>query len=385
MIRRLCILGSTGSIGQQALDVVSRLSRGNNPRFEIVGLAAGANAKLLASQIAEHQPNFASIQCQQSADELTSRLPELSFTQILSGDLGIHEMLERSKPDLVLNAIVGAAGLPPTLKTIELGIDLALANKESLVIGGHLVETALKVSQAKLIPVDSEHNALFQLIQGLSPDLITKMWITASGGALRDLPITAISKATPEMVLKHPNWAMGQRITVDSATLVNKAFEVIEAKWLFDLNWNQIEAIIHPQSLIHGLIELNDGSIHAHMGPPDMRIPIQHALSYPEPADMGFEKLDLTQSPLEFRAVEAARYPAYQIVVQSGQRGGSAPAVINAADEVAVDRFLRNEIPFGSIPEILQRVLDKHEILNDPSLDQLLESDRWARAEAQYC
>ena len=377
MSRRVLILGSTGSIGTQTLDVIRTLNQ-HEPRFDVVGLAAGSNLELLTEQVLEFEPGCAALHNANRLSELQSNLDQTGCT-LMSDAEGVLETIQTSEPDIIVNAIVGAAGLKPLLEALKLNIDVALANKESLVIAGELVQKTLRSSQSQLIPLDSEHNALFQLLDGRSPESIHKLIVTASGGALRDLPIDELPGVTPAQVLKHPNWEMGARITVDSATLVNKAFEVIEAKWLFGADWNQVEAVVHPQSTIHGIAELVDGALLAYMGSPDMKTPIQHALCYPEPPSHSFERLDWQSLDLQLKAIDHNRYPSFNLVIEAGQMGGTAPAVINAADEVAVDRFLEDDIAFPKIDGILRDVLEQHEVQKEPSLEDLLECDRWAR------
>jgi len=389
-IKRVIVLGSTGSIGTQTLDVVRALNASPESPFtiEVVGLAAGRNLPLLADQVRAFRPKGVAIARDGDLSALRRRLGDLADqTEIFAGPQGPNELLGTIPADLVVNGLVGAAGLRPTLAALERGIDVALANKESLVIGGPLVQRALQKGGARLLPIDSEHSALFQLLQGCPPNEVRRVVLTASGGALRDRPLERIPQATPEDVLKHPTWAMGARITVDSATLVNKAFEVIEAHWLFGIPWERIGVVVHPQSVVHALVELVDGSLLAHLGEPDMRVPIQYALTYPERAAHPWAPLRLEGLSLEFRALEPERYPAFGLVVEAGRRGGTFPAAANAADEVAVERFLRREIDFGSIPRLLEAALEAHEAQAVPPerlrLSDVLEADRWARAFAR--
>jgi len=355
--RRLCVLGSTGS------------------------------------QLEEFRPGWVALARPDALPALQARLSPQTrqATRFLVGDDALEQLVAESEPDLVVNGLVGAVGLRPTLTALERGIDVGLANKESLVVGGPLVRRALERGprKAQLIPIDSEHSALFQLMQGRPSDEIERVVLTASGGALRDWPLERLPRARPEDVLKHPTWRMGPRITVDSATLVNKALEIIEAHWLFGLPYERLDVVIHPQSVVHGLVELRDGSWLAHLSAPDMRVPIQYALTYPERAARRFAPLDLTRAltALEFRPLERARYPAFEVVVEAGRRGGAYPAIANAADEVAVERFLRGEIAFGDIPRLIEAVLAAYKP-SAPSSDRLdledvLAADRWARARAR--
>ncbi len=387
--KRVIVLGSTGSIGTQTLEVLQALNAlpSCSARFAVVGLAAGRNLPLLVDQIRVFRPRGVAIAREEDLPALRRRLRELlddtEIPEVFAGPRGILRLLEAVPADLVVNGLVGAAGLLPTLRSLERGIDVALANKESLVIGGSLVQGALSRSKARLLPVDSEHSALFQLLQGCAPEEVRRVVLTASGGALRDWPLEEIPHAAPEQVLKHPTWTMGARITVDSATLVNKALEVIEAHWLFGLPWERIGVVIHPQSVVHALVELVDGSLLAHLGEPDMRVPIQYALTYPQRAPHAWAPLKLEGLALEFRALEPERYPAFGLVVEAGRRGGTYPAVANAADEVAVERFLQREIEFGAIPRLLEAALEAHEPRALPpeglTAEAVLEADRWAR------
>jgi 1-deoxy-D-xylulose-5-phosphate reductoisomerase len=380
MPKRIALLGSTGSIGTQALEVLSELNdQGGN--FEVVALAAGRNVARLVEQIGRFRPRLVSLE---RADDLQEarRLLGNAARQIewVVGTDGLQTAAAKSDADLVINGLVGAIGLQPTLTALEAGIDLALANKESLAVGGHLVRSALKRGGARLLPIDSEHSALFQLLAKQSPHEISRLVLTASGGALRDWPLDQLHTAKPTDVLRHPNWTMGQRITVDSATLVNKGLEAIEAHWLFSLPYERISAVIHPQSIVHGLIELCDGAFLAHLGAPDMKMPLLYALTYPQRHDKVWSKLELTEISLGFAALDAQRYPAFFTVTEAGRLGGSYPAAINAADEVLVTRFLRGEIAFTDISAGLAQVLQSHQSASaEPELTELLAADAWAR------
>ncbi len=382
-LKRVCLLGSTGSIGAQALEVIRAINQ-QEQRFEVVALAAGENLSALSQQIREFHPQWACIKRPSDLKKIQEELfPQASGIKLLAGEEGLQALITESKPDLLLNGLVGAVGLLPTLAALEAGIDVALANKESLVIGGHLIKRALKQSGARLIPIDSEHSALFQLLEKSPPAEISRVVLTASGGALRDLPLEQFHRVTPEDVLAHPTWRMGKRITVDSATLVNKALEVIEAHWLFDLAFEQIDVVIHPQSIVHGIVELCDGSLLTHWSVPDMRIPIQYALSYPERPRHLWSELDLSALKLDFHELDERRYPAFRLVVEAGRKGGTFPAVANAADEVAVERFLQREMPLTQVAAILERALEAHTPQKDPSLEEIWAADRWAREYAR--
>ncbi|MFQ6091001.1 MAG: 1-deoxy-D-xylulose-5-phosphate reductoisomerase, partial [Candidatus Bipolaricaulia bacterium] len=333
---KVAVLGSTGSIGRQALEVIEALG----PDFQVVALAAGTNLELLTEQIEKFQPTVVSVGTLELVEPLRQRIGQGKL-KILCGREGLLELAARPEVEMVVNGLVGAIGLEPTLAALQAGKRIGLANKESLVIGGHLVREALGHG-GELIPIDSEHSALFQLLEGRNRE--ERIIVTASGGALRDRPISELGRVTPEEVLEHPNWRMGPRITVDSATLVNKGFEIIEAHWLFGLDYDKICALLHPQSIVHGLVELADGTITASLSPPDMRPPIQYALTYPERLGNGFPKLELIGLQLDFADIDPERYPAFAVVVEAGRIGGTMPAAVNGADEALVERFLRGEI-----------------------------------------
>ena len=382
-MKRVALLGSTGSIGTQTLDVIRRLNA-HESQFEVDVLVAGRNVERLAQQIREFRPRAVAIRDERDVAALRAQLdPQTEAPDILSGADALTAVVRESSADLVVNGLVGAVGLPPTLVALEAGIDVALANKESLVIGGPLVQRARAGSDADLIPIDSEHSALFQLLANAPSDAVSELILTASGGALRDVPLEELNAVTPRDVLAHPTWAMGARITVDSATLVNKAFEVIEAHWLFRWPYESIRAVIHPQSVVHGMIGLVDGGVRAALSPPNMREPIQYALTYPERASQVVHELDWNGLRLDFRALETTRYPAFEVVVEAGRQGGTAPAAANAADEVLVERFLSEEIPYSRIASGLREVVQDHDALSDFGLDELWAADRWARERAR--
>ena len=368
---RVAVLGSTGSIGRQALEVIERLP----PNFRVVALAAGSNLELLAEQVERFNPTIVVIKERDSIGPLRRKIGR---AKVLWGREGLLEIAAYPEVDVVINGLVGAVGLEPTLRALEAGKRVGLANKESLVIGGHLVQRVLE-RDGELIPIDSEHSAIFQLLTHQSSKEVRRIVITASGGALRDRPAKELERVTPEEVLRHPTWRMGKRITVDSATLVNKGFEVIEAHWLFGLDYGRIEALLHPQSIVHGLVEWRDGTVTAALSPPDMRLPIQYALTYPERLGSDWARLKLAGLVLDFAEIDPGRYPAFATVVEAGRIGGTMPAAINAADEVLVARFLRREIPFPTIWEGLRRVLEEHQVVKDPDLEELIAADRWAR------
>jgi 1-deoxy-D-xylulose-5-phosphate reductoisomerase len=347
-VKRVLILGSTGSIGTQALEVI-----GASDSLQVAGLSADSSWERVLAQARDHGVPAVALADADSGERASSAWGG----QVLSGEEGIRELILSSKPDLVLNAVVGAAGLGPTIVALTEGIDLALANKESLVIGGELVMALAEATDARILPVDSEHSALYQLINAEPPGTVDRLVLTASGGPFRGR--TDLSAVTAEEALAHPTWEMGGRITIDSATLMNKGFEMIEAHHLFGVPYEQIEVVVHPQSIIHSLINLNDGASLAHLGYPDMKVPISYALQFPERADVNVETLDLPSiGELTFEAPDTETFACLQLARQAGEAGGTAPCVLNAADEVAVEAFLAKRIPFTGIPEVIERTLE---------------------------
>lgn len=391
--RTIALLGSTGSIGTQTLSVIEALNRAGH-NFSVVALAAGKNLELLAAQAQRFQPKLLVIEQTRDLNRLGRSLRPYWNGEILAGGEGLHAAVTHPDVDLVINALVGATGLIPTLEALRANKTVALANKESLVIGGHLVQASLDLhlgqpeagqgerSRRSLVPIDSEHSALFQLMHSVRRAEIERILLTASGGPFRTRPLDSFAQITVDEALQHPTWQMGKRVTIDSATLVNKAFEVIEAHWLFDLPYEKISVLIHPQSVVHGLVELTDGSILAHLSTTDMKLPIQYALTYPERVSSSVERLDLVKQRLEFAPVGRERYPAFWTVLEAGQRGGTYPAVANAADEVLVQRFLNREIAFTQIAKGLEIILAEHLPVLNPSLEAIWEADRWARERA---
>jgi 1-deoxy-D-xylulose-5-phosphate reductoisomerase len=342
------ILGSTGSIGTQALEVI-----GAAKGLQVAGLSADSSWERVLAQARDHGVPAVALADADSAE----RASEAWGGQVLAGEEGLRELILDSKPDLVLNAVVGAAGLGPTIVALTEGIDLALANKESLVIGGELVMALAEATDARILPVDSEHSALYQLIGAEPPGTVDRLVLTASGGPFRGR--TDLSAVTAEEALAHPTWEMGGRITIDSATLMNKGFEMIEAHHLFGVPYERIEVVVHPQSIIHSLINLNDGASLAHLGYPDMKVPISYALQYPERADVNVPTLDLpTIEKLTFEQPDTETFACLRLARQAGETGGTAPCVLNAADEVAVEAFLARRIPFTGIPEVIERTLE---------------------------
>ena len=370
MARRVLILGSTGSIGEQALDVLAR-----SDELEAVGLSAARNAERLVAQARAANVRAVALSDPQAAAAAAGELPGL---RVLAGEEGIRELIAVTEPDMVLNAIVGTAGLGPTIVALTAGIDLALANKESLVVGGELVTALAEATQARILPVDSEHSALFQLLRGEGPGTAQRLILTASGGPLRGR--TDLEGVTREEALAHPTWDMGGRITIDSATLMNKGLEVIEAHHLFGLPYERIDVVVHPQSIVHSLVELNDGAQLAHLGLPDMRVPISYALHFPERVDVAVPTLDLAAvGELTFEPPDLDTFPCLRLARAAGAEGGTAPCVLNAADEVAVTAFLDGRLPFAGIGEVIEGALEAIEPQPVGHFEQLFDCDAAAR------
>jgi len=379
-MKRLAILGSTGSIGQNALAVVAE----HPQEFKVVGLAAGKNIGVLAEQIKTYRPRQVSVQDEAVARELKASLSGEPPVEILAGPEGAVAVAAAPEADLVVSAMVGAVGLPPTLAAVEAGKTVALANKESLVAAGPLVMAAVAAKGASLIPVDSEHSAIFQALGGQSREGVRRLWLTASGGPFRTWPKEKLDAVTPDQALKHPNWAMGAKITIDSATMMNKALEVIEASVLFGLPVSRIEVFVHPQSIIHSLVEFVDGSVLAQLGWPDMRLPIAYALTYPRRLPLNAEPLDLEKvAQLTFERPDFERFPALRLGYEAAETGGTMPAVLNAANEVAVATFLAGRLPFPGIPRVVEEVMAKHTPASLENLTQVLAVNNWAREYAQ--
>jgi 1-deoxy-D-xylulose-5-phosphate reductoisomerase len=378
-MKRLAILGSTGSIGQSALAVVAE----HPEEFRVVGLAAGQNVELLAEQIRRFQPALVSVQDEEGARRLKGGVNGPGAPEILAGPAGVRAVAADADADLVLSAMVGAVGLEPTLAAIEAGKIVALANKETLVAAGPLVMARVKERGAALIPVDSEHSAIFQALQGQRREDIKKLWLTASGGPFRSWSPEQLARVAPEQALKHPNWNMGAKITIDSATMMNKALEVIEASVLFGLPVSQVEVYIHPQSIIHSLVEFVDGSWLAQLGLPDMRVPIAYALTYPRRLPLNSHPLDLGQiAQLTFEHPDFTRFPALRLGYEAARSSGTMPAVLNAANEVAVAAFLEKRLPFLGIPRVVEETMAAHRGEPIATLEQVLGVNQWAREHA---
>jgi 1-deoxy-D-xylulose-5-phosphate reductoisomerase len=378
-VKSITILGSTGSIGTQTLDIVAT----NPNKFRVVGLAAGNNIELLSEQIRNFQPEIVAICDRDKIAELKQAVGDIpKMPIILAGEEGVAEVARYGDAESVVTGIVGCAGLLPTIAAIEAGKDIALANKETLIAGAPVVLPLVEKHKVKLLPADSEHSAIFQCLQGVPKGGLRKITLTASGGSFRDLPVEQLASVTVKDALKHPNWSMGRKITIDSATLMNKGLEVIEAHYLFGLDYDRIEIVIHPQSIIHSLIELQDTSMLAQLGWPDMRLPLLYALSYPERIYTDWEPLDLVKAAkFTFTAPDHHKYPCMQLAYNAGKAGGCMPAVLNAANEEAVALFLAEKIQFLDIPRLIETVCDRFDRHNTqtPSLEDILEADRWAR------
>ena len=378
-MRSVAILGSTGSVGVSTLD----LARSFPGEFRVTGLAAGRNLKLLAAQIKEFAPACASVRDERGAAELKTLVGK-SKTEILWGETGASAAATASGADIVLAAIVGGAGLVPTLAALRAGKQVALANKESLVMAGEIFIAEAKRRGLQLLPVDSEHSAIFQCLQGNRLEDVEQIILTASGGPFLRASLKSLERATVKQALKHPNWKMGPKITVDSATMMNKGLEVIEARWLFGLEPPRVDVVIHPQSVVHSMVRYRDGSVIAQLGIPDMRIPIAYALSYPRRLQARWPRLELAQlGELNFMPVDKKRFPALDLAYEALAAAGTMPAVLNAANEVAVAAFLAGGIGFRDIHRIIAAVMEAHSAFHAAEVGEILEIDRWARERAE--
>ncbi len=378
-IKNIAILGSTGSIGTQALEVI----RQNSDRFKAYLLTANNNSELLIQQAAEFRPVYVVIGDRSKFDEIQSALKPLNI-RVLSGMDDLCEVLEDPEISLVLTAMVGFAGLKPTLAAIRAGKDIALANKETLVVAGELVTSLAEQHGVKILPVDSEHSAIFQCLAGEEGNPVEKIYLTASGGPFRGKNLDFLTSITKKEALRHPNWIMGEKITIDSATLMNKGLEVIEAKWLFKLDISQIDVIVHPQSVIHSIVQFNDGSMKAQMGLPDMKLPIQYALAYPQRILNDFPRFNFMDFPnLSFEEADKKTFRNLALAFQALNTGGNMPCVINAANEVVVAEFLNNRLGFLQMSDVIENCMAKMSFIADPSLDDYMETDRETRIYAR--
>jgi len=378
-MKKICILGSTGSIGRQVLDVAERLG----DRVRIVGLAAHRNVELLSEQVRRFNVKIAAIGDPALKDELDALLQNLPCKTNAGGE-GLNEVAAWPEADAVVIALAGSPGLEPTLAAIDAGKQIALASKEVLVMAGEVVTRLAKARGVEILPIDSEHSAIFQCVHGERAEHIEKIFLTASGGPFRNTPISELARVTPEQALAHPTWRMGKKITVDSANLMNKALEIIEAHWLFGVPASKVEVVIHPQSIVHSMVMFTDGSVIAQLGLPDMRLPIQYALTYPDRINTNLPKFGIMEKAhLTFEAPDIERFPALKLAYEAAVVGGTMPAVLSAADEVAVELFLAGRLPFLEIAELVRKTMSAHEPVSHPELAEIIEADRWARETSQ--
>jgi 1-deoxy-D-xylulose-5-phosphate reductoisomerase len=374
--KRIALMGTTGSIGASALSVVEHFP----DRFQIVSMAAGSNLEKLLPAIAAHRPKVVSVKTREDAARVRAEFPGLA---VGFGEQGLNDVATCPDADVVLGGLVGSLGLSSAWEAVKLGKTLALANKEALVVAGEPLMAAARASGAAVLPVDSEHCALHQALRCGTPGEVSRLLLTASGGPFRTRPFETFGSITVEDALSHPTWKMGPKITIDSATMMNKGLEVIEARWLFDVPADRIEVVIHPQSIVHSMVEYVDGSLIAQMSPNDMRFPILYALSYPERVPTALPPLNVSGlGRLDFLPLDPTRYPAVPLAYAALKEGGSAPAVLNAANEIAVEAFLARRIPYAAIVEMVARVLSRHDVVPVPSVAAALEVDAWARREA---
>ncbi|MGC5324084.1 1-deoxy-D-xylulose-5-phosphate reductoisomerase [Brevibacillus sp. SYSU BS000544] len=380
-MKKISLLGSTGSVGTSTLEVVSQ----HPEEFQIVGLAAGSNLELVAKQVKQFRPQIVSVGKAEYIKQLREYIGDAHVPEIVSGKEGLIQVASHDSADFVLTAVVGSVGVEPTLAAIEAKKTIGLANKETLVSAGHIVMEAALKNGVTIIPVDSEHSAIFQCLQGEHRDDVSRILLTASGGSFRHLTRDQLKHVGIQDALNHPNWNMGAKITIDSATMMNKGLEVIEAHWLFGLPFEQIECVLHYESIIHSMVEYKDRAVMAQLGTPDMKVPIQYALSYPRRLPLQTQPLDLvTCGTLHFAKMDFERYPMIKLAYECGKQGGTLPTVMNAANEIAVDRFLRGEISFLQIEELVQSICEKHVKINRPDLETIFAADEWARHEATH-
>lgn len=373
-MNKIVILGSTGSIGTQTLDVVRNYSND----LKVQALAAGNNVDLMEKQVREFMPKKAVMWSEEAANDLKQRIQDLPVT-VLCGMDGLLDIVTMPDVDTVVTAIVGMIGIRPTIAAIESGKDIALANKETLVTAGHIIMPLAKEKGVKILPVDSEHSAIFQSMNGEKKEQVEKILLTASGGPFRGKKTEDLLNIQVEDALKHPNWSMGRKITIDSATLVNKGLEVIEAKWLFDVSLEQIQVVVHPQSIIHSMVQYKDGGIIAQLGTPDMKLPIQYALFYPERRDLPGKKLDFYElSQMTFEKPDMETFYGLRLAFEASKMGGSMPTVYNAANEKAVSLFLDRKIKFLQIPEFIEKAMNNHKIIANPNVDEILSAEAGA-------
>lgn len=370
-MKKIAILGSTGSIGTQTLEIVR-----DNPDLEVVGLAAGANIDLFEKQVREFRPKLVSLQSEKACKDLKERLADIQI-EIVCGMDGLIRIAEMEESDVLVTAIVGMIGIRPTIAAINQHKDIALANKETLVTAGHIIMPLAKKMGVSILPVDSEHSAIFQSMQGENRERVNKLLITASGGPFRGKTKAQLENVQLEDALHHPNWSMGNKITIDSATLVNKGLEVMEAKWLFDVDLEKIQVVVHPQSIIHSMVEYVDGGIIAQLGTPDMKLPIQYALFYPDRRPMKGKRVDFyALGTITFEKPDMETFTGLKLAMRAAGEGGSVPTVFNAANERAVSLFLQKKIRFLQIPEIIEMCMDAHKRIEAPNVEEILASEQ---------
>lgn len=374
-MKKIGVMGSTGSIGTQTLEIV----RSYPDKLKVVALAAGKNVDLLEKQIREFKPSYAVMWSEEAAEDLKQRVADLDV-KIGCGMDGLLEMAVLAEMEILVTAIVGMIGIRPTIEAIKHHKDIALANKETLVTAGHIIMPLAKENHVSILPVDSEHSAIFQSLQGNRRDQVKRILLTASGGPFRGKKRDELANMTVEDALKHPNWSMGRKITIDSSTLVNKGLEVMEAKWLFDVELDDIQVLVHPQSIIHSAVEYQDGAVIAQLGVPDMKLPIQYALFYPDRLPMQGKKLDLFEvGTMTFEKPDMETFEGLQLAFQAAKAGGSMPTVYNAANEMAVSLFLDKKIRFLQITEMIREAMQHHKVIDQPSVEQILETEAYAR------
>lgn len=372
-MKNIAVLGSTGSIGTQTLEIVRA-----NDDLNVVSLAAGSNIEMLEKQIREFKPQVVCVYNEKKAEELKIKVSDTDV-KIVTGMDGLIETAVIKTADIVLTAVVGMIGIRPTIAAIKAGKDIALANKETLVTAGHIIIPLAKEYGIRILPVDSEHSAIFQSLQGNKKSQLSKILLTASGGPFRNTPKEDLKNVTVKDALKHPNWSMGRKITIDSATMVNKGLEVIEAKWLFDVDIDNIEVVVQPQSLIHSMVEYVDGGIMAQLGTTDMKLPIQYALFYPDRRTLDGKRVNFFDiANITFFKPDRDKFKGFDLAFKAGKTGGSLPTIYNAANELAVSKFLNEEIRFLDIPELIETAMNNHKVIDNPSLEQILESEKEA-------
>ena len=370
-MKKIALLGSTGSIGTQTLDVVR-----NQGDIQVTAMAAGSNIALLEKQIREFHPSIAAVWDEKKALELKAKVADLPL-KVVSGMDGLLEVATEKEAQIVVTAVVGMIGIRPTIAAMETGKDIALANKETLVTAGHIIMPLAEKLGVKILPVDSEHSAIFQSLNGEHGNKIHKILLTASGGPFRGHTREQMASVQVEDALKHPNWSMGRKITIDSSTMVNKGLEVMEAHWLFDVEMDQVQVVVQPQSIIHSMVEYEDGAVIAQLGTPDMRLPIQYALYYPERRYLPGDRLDFWKlSQITFEKPDLESFHGLALAYEAGRRGGSLPTVFNAANEYAVAKFLNREISYLEITDMIQKAMEHHKVIDDPTVEQILETER---------